>query len=110
MDTAFIPKAVENDRTVHSDIHQEMTINLSDVDPTTIDFAVGTSADSVRPARGGIYSMYTSNERPKFLVTVGGKTYPEQFVALFLANTYGPRFTKAFKHAIGLCGGKPSPF
>lgn len=36
---------------------------------------------------------------------------PQTFVALVFDNgDHGKRFVKAFKHAIQLCGGKPSPF
>jgi hypothetical protein len=86
------------------------TFNLRDIDPNSIQVAkepegsrdyVGVSAQVKLSTRNDLSLLdYTGN--------VTGKTSFDSFN--ITDSEYAERFAKAFKHAVELCGGKPSTF
>jgi hypothetical protein len=94
-------------------------LNLKDIDPTTISSGKppsdGGLADIIGP-----YVIFSATTRDSAKVISGVATlYPapvteEPFTGdslIFeMPYPYSDRFTKAFKHAVMLCGGKPSIF
>jgi hypothetical protein len=120
---------------LYSDLYTSTvyTINLQDVDPTSIklyslDSQHGGLSCDIDPQHMTCdiveLEFETPNQAPLFEehfhavypklrgsehdATHDGKT----FVAMFYLDDveYSARFTKAFRHAVALCGGKRSPF
>jgi hypothetical protein len=81
-------------------------LNLSDIDPNTV---------SLHKTPQGDYEFQAktrNNERTIQHTSESSNTLElaTDSIAFRLDPSYGPRFTKAFKHAVVLCGGKPSIF
>lgn len=89
--------------------------NFKDIDPTTIESGEptkdGKPADMI-----GSYVIFnaTTRDNAKLISNNNGTTTTQTFTSdslIFeLPYPYADRFTKAFKHAVTLCGGKASSF
>jgi hypothetical protein len=89
--------------------------NFKDIDPTTIESGEptkdGKPADII-----GSYVIFnaTTRDNAKLISNNNGTTTTQTFTSdslIFeLPYPYADRFTKAFKHAVTLCGGKASSF
>ena len=80
----------------------ELGFNLGDIDPSAISFH-----------RNSFEAKTTNDERKiEWKFELAHVLYPAKTNSVFfnLASAYGPRFATAFKHAVELCGGKPSKF
>jgi hypothetical protein len=82
--------------------------SLADIDR----MSVTIDHDSTFKDFVGVY-IYTTNDRDKILHTsnslpADGLMVNEYY--FFTPSEYAPRFAKALKHAVQLCGGKPSAF
>lgn len=91
--------------------------NLKDIDPTTIEVgqptADGKPADMVGPFV--IFLATTRNNAELISATTGVDPdslfhYSTESLSFALPYPYSGRFTKAFRHAVALCGGRPSAF
>ena len=84
---------------------EEFSFNLSDMDPTTVRLIF---------AGDGIFTVTATNSRKRIFWYVGSdsdyKRPQDDFDLRFRGFEDGTRFTKAFRHAVNLCGGKPSAF
>ncbi len=82
----------------------QLRFNLGDIDPSAISF------------RGTRFTAKTTNDAQKIELkdelAISHVVVPAETNSIYfnLASEYGPRFVKAFKHAVELCGGKPSKF
>lgn len=83
--------------------------NLADIDPayvTFYEFPKGHIREGF-----GVFGAGVQNDAKK--IKVQGPPWanePLSGIAFNFDGDYGVRFTKAFKHAVNLCGGKPSIF
>ena len=90
---------------------RETIIDLSLIDPESIKWYVDDTLD-----KGTGTLVMVSNDDKKNIIekTEGkeqGKLYLSERVFIsFVGPDYAERFAKAFKHAVTLCGGKPSTF
>jgi hypothetical protein len=91
--------------------HQEITFNLSDIDSDT-----GLFEDYKNVSDGfegiGIFTAITRNdeERVHYKISTTGQEFDGSSVIFDFRSAYGHKFSKAFRHAVNLCGGKPSLF
>jgi hypothetical protein len=88
--------------------------NLKDIDPTSIQLAHAGS-DLIGPK--SIISIATRDnanlitlEYPLGVSPENGAPTPSDSLVFEFGSPYAERFTKAFKHAVVLCGGKSSTF
>lgn len=86
-----------SDQTVESNDR----FNLRDFDPNTI---------SLQKIPGGNYLFTARTTNDELKIEDRAHEQKTNSVTFELDPDYGPRFTKAFKHAVELCGGKPSKF
>jgi len=91
--------------------------NLKDIDPTTIEVGQptrdGKHADMLGPF--ALFSATTTDNAQLIFATAGVHPdsllhYSTESLMFSIPYPYSERFTKAFKHAVALCGGKPSAF
>ncbi len=94
----------------------EYFFNLSDIDPTTVVFHRDSEDKSESPVKPGeedlgIFGALTTNKRKTLSVkisTTGKHESVSEIVFFFGHPGYGDQFAEAFRHAVNLCGGKPS--
>lgn len=96
--------------------------NLKDIDPTTVESGkpVHTNAGDKPADIVGPYVVFSATMRDNaklisnFMTLHPASGAQESFASdsltFELPYPYSARFTKAFKHAVALCGGKPSSF
>jgi S1-C subfamily serine protease len=94
----------------------EYFLNLSDIDPTTVVFNRDSKEKpegSVKPGEEdlGFFGALTTNKRK--MLSVKNPTTEEhegifEIMFVFGHPGYGDQFAEAFRHAVSLCGGKPS--
>jgi hypothetical protein len=84
-------------------------LNLKDINPSTIR-TVRAGKDSFGST--SLFFAETTNYADAITLQIGGDDYSVQSSDLLfeLPTAYAYRFEKAFKHAVALCGGKPSTF
>ena len=82
----------------------DMVFNLGDIDPDTI---LTEPANDHEQGAHSIFSVHTQNNEKR--ITTSHLDPGDGFGFVLHAN-YAPRFAKAFKHAVILCGGKASRF
>jgi hypothetical protein len=82
----------------------EIVFNLGDIDPERIS-AEPYNVPGYDAYR--VFGAYARNNEKKIAFSAGD---PGPSLAFPLYADYATRFTKAFKHAVALCGGKPSKF
>ena len=94
--------------------HTREQVNLGDLDPTSIE-VYEASHDVIGPVSQ--VTVHTTDKVPTIRLTVNdrswqpaGATVPSTDLLWTLPAPYAARFTKAFKQAITLCGGKTSSF
>jgi hypothetical protein len=75
------------------DRQYSFSFDLGSIDPASVSF------------KGSLFSAKTTNEQDAIDTATSTDKHS---ITFFLASDYGPRFTKAFKHAVTLCGGKRS--
>ena len=82
----------------------EILFDLGDIDSERISAEPYTvpGYDAYR-----VFGAHAQNNEKKIVYSAGG---PGPSLAFPLYAEYATRFTKAFKHAVALCGGKPSKF
>jgi hypothetical protein len=86
----------------------EPIFNLDDIDPTTI--FLGT-AHKGQPDASDLFYAYTQNKAKKIVWKVNGEESTDNVVMFgFPVADYSLRFKKAFRHAVEVCGGKPSMY
>jgi S1-C subfamily serine protease len=98
----------------------ELIFNLQDIDPESItlktedpDVACGNYCkDLPKSPIAASVSFSTTNDNKaiadwSYLL---GKHHDKSEGGFMFIEAYGPRFKKAFEHAVRLCGGKPSTF
>ncbi|MGB2678826.1 MAG: trypsin-like peptidase domain-containing protein [Candidatus Acidiferrum sp.] len=80
-------------------------LNLNDIDPATVVFD-RDSKDKPKTLFGAL----TTNKRNsvKVLSTTGEHENVSEIAFFFGYPAYGDQFAEAFRHAVNLCGGKPS--
>ena len=101
----------------------KQSFSLADIDPADIQVEELGKGDSTKLlAAQSAVSFHTTNYRKTIIASTrgpffpGGKTLAEPIETptsdyILLTNDwFAPRFAKAFKRAIELCGGKPSSF
>jgi hypothetical protein len=96
--------------------------NLKDIDPTTVEAGkpIHTKAgDKPADAMGPYVSFSATTRDNAKLISAfmtlhpapgAQESYTTESLIFELPYPYATRFTKAFKHAVLLCGGKPSSF
>ncbi len=95
--------------------------NLRDIDPTTVTAATDGVKPTDMPADiVGPYTIFSATTRDSaesishvvtlYPAPVTLESYTTDSLIFELPYPYAERFTKAFKHAVTLCGGKPSTF
>jgi hypothetical protein len=87
----------------------EIVFNLGEIDPERISaepYPYEDAGDD--PSRA--FGAYSRNNEKKIIYTEGNQVYPAPSMTFPLSAEYAVRFTKAFKHAVAICGGKPSKF
>jgi hypothetical protein len=96
--------------------------NLKDIDPTTIESAkpIHTNAGDKPADMMGPYAGFSATTRDNAKLISNFTTlhpapgaqgsFISDSLTFELPYPYSARFTKAFKHAVMLCGGKPSSF
>jgi hypothetical protein len=91
--------------------HQEVTFDLSDIDSDT-----GLFGDYKNVSDGfeglGLFTAITRNDEEKihFKVPTTNLEFDDSGLIFTFHSEYGHKFSKAFRHAVNLCGGKPSLF
>jgi len=94
-------------------VREDYSFNLGDMDPETIIFAkFPENKYPDVPNDDGAFRATTINYSKKVLLkTADGKLeHTDSFPTWFFYPGYGARFAEAFRHAVTLCGGKPSTF
>ena len=84
-----------------------ITFNLGDLDPN----AVEANASRLVPSEGSVLIQTTDNR--SLIEETFSSSGPSKFdfqAFWFESPSYAQRFARAMKHAITLCGGKPSTF
>jgi hypothetical protein len=90
--------------------------NFKDIDPSTIESGKptkdGKPADIIGPY---VIFVATTRDNAKLIFNVRDllptpQTFSSDSLTFSLPYPYADRFTKAFKHAVALCGGKASSF
>jgi hypothetical protein len=88
--------------------------NFKDIDPTTIQSGKptkdGKPADTLGPY---VIFFATTRNNAKLISNIGtttAQTFTSDSLTFQLPYPYADRFTKAFNHAVALCGGKTSSF
>ena len=96
--------------------------NLKDIDPKTIEAGkpLHANAGDMPADTMGPYAAFSATTRDNAKVisnftilnptVTQGPSYTSDSLIFNLPYPYAARFTKAFKHAVTLCGGKPSSF
>jgi hypothetical protein len=91
-------------------------LNFKDIDPTTIQSGKptkdGKPADIIGPY---VIFFATTRDNAKLISNIRDllptpQTFTSDLLTFSLPYPYADRFTKAFKHAVALCGGKASSF
>jgi S1-C subfamily serine protease len=78
--------------------------DLGNIDPERIS-SKGVSDDA---HRYDVFYLHTWNDTKKILQMDVPNNVPKNEADFLLKTDYSPRFEKAFRHAVDLCGGKPS--
>jgi hypothetical protein len=91
--------------------HLEQSFSLSDIDSEWVSFF----ASKLKDDAGSGYGQFTALTRNDAQVVAARSVlqnfdYTDSFVMFEFSTEYGPRFLKAFRHAVSICGGKPSIF
>jgi hypothetical protein len=91
--------------------------NLKDIDPTTIE--VGQPTKDGKPADiiGPFVIFVATTRNSAELISATSGVHPDSLLRFSTESLtfsfpypYSERFTKAFKHGVALCGGRPSAF
>jgi hypothetical protein len=90
-----------------------MSFSLADIDPADIqveDLAKGELKKSFEGQSS--VRFHTTNYRDRIIHTSNNfsKAIPASDYVVFTNDWFAPRFARAFKRAVVLCGGKPSSF
>ena len=93
--------------------HQDYFFALADIDPNATTFSKGPRIDTQ-----SLVTIHTRNDEKKITIQLSYESReeaePDSTFLIFSLNSadseYVVRFTKAFKHAVEACGGKPSTF
>ena len=88
---------------------RDTVIDLSLIDPDSIKAYV----DNVIPGdkdQGDVVLVTTDDKKNIVEKSTGKPYYTEREFISFIGIEYAERFAKALKHAVALCGGKPSTF
>ena len=96
-------------------------LNFKDIDPTTIQSgkpAHTRAGDQPADILGPYVIFFATTRDNAKLISNVSTTYPVPITQTFASDSltfqipypYADRFTKAFKHAVALCGGKASSF
>ena len=92
----------------------EYFVNLNDIDPTTVvfhRFSEDKPETPVKPGEEdlGIFGALTTNKRNSVKGTMTEEhENVSEIIFMFGYPGYGDQFAEAFRHAVNLCGGKPS--
>jgi hypothetical protein len=95
------------DHTVFHEIHTTK-FSLKDLDPSTMNVTDGFPA--VANAHGVFISTFNEKNVVNFFDKETALANVNKVEIDFAARTDAERFAKAFRHAVILCGGKPSAF
>jgi len=82
------------------------SLNLADIDPSYVNFHPFPKGH-VREGFG-LFSAGVQNDAKKIKFRSHGSDFAVSGISFDMDADYGVRFTKAFKHAVNLCGGKSS--
>jgi hypothetical protein len=95
-------------------------VNLKDIDPTMIDGGKPTKDGKPADIMGPFVTFFATTRDNAKVISNFLSLYPvpvkqepsftSDSLTFGLPYPYVARFTKAFKHAVALCGGKPSSF
>jgi len=103
--------------------HETYSFNLADIDPLSIKFVViempehyadvtlrtTDDTDSVELNVVSYGEQANRPEKPRSVHKIGSEGVPS-LGGIPVAEDYAPRFVNALRHAVELCGGKPSAF
>jgi hypothetical protein len=83
-----------------------ISFSLADIDPADIHVE-----NRLLPGQSSV-TFHTTNFRKTIMQTQNGSSqeFPTSYYIVFTNDWFAPRFAKALKRAVGLCGGKPSSF
>ncbi len=79
-----------------------VSFSLADIDPDIQIYEVGDAQSAVR--------FHTTNYDKKIIDTSSSEPIVASESFVFTNEQFAPKFARAFKHAVELCGGKRSPF
>lgn len=95
--------------------HSRQRVSLGDLDPTSLNVTDGIENEDIVGHVSDV-TVHTTDKVPRVHLTLndwsweGSRTLPTTDLLWQLPAPYAARFAKALKHAITLCGGKPSSF
>jgi hypothetical protein len=91
-------------------LHPDTIFNLKDIDPQAIlSSRVNAGFLHLRYPMD-LISIETTNDARVMMLKMGLTVVPTSDMTIELNPAYAPKFLKAFKHAVALCGGKSSTF
>jgi hypothetical protein len=110
-DTSYRIMAHGPDKETH---RSEYKLSLGDIDTDTIDFGPIPADNAYDHGKYAYFSAFTRNDEQKIAAKAFDHDpvfeYDTNELSFEFDSDYGVRFAKAFKHAVKMCGGKPSIF